>query len=109
MCPPCRTNYGLWPTVAALQQVQHASMPIPDLIVKAAGADFPGLAANEYLCLGAAREAGIAVPRFDLSDDGQILVVDRFDIAEDGARIGFEDIAALMTLRVNDRLSTRKH
>lgn len=103
------TGIGISGVQPKIMVPSRTSMPIPDLIVKAAGADFPGLAANEFLCLCAAREAGIAVPRFDLSDDGQILVVDRFDIAEDGARIGFEDIAALMTLRVNDRLSTRKY
>ena len=57
-----------------------AIFPVPDLIVKLAGADYPGLSANEYLCLDAARRAGIAVPGFDLSADGTILVIDRFDI-----------------------------
>lgn len=87
----------------------RASLPIPDLIVKAAGPAFAGLAANEYLCLSAARHAGISVPAFDLSDDGQLLVLDRFDIRADGGRLGFEDIAALQGLRVNDRLDNRKY
>lgn len=86
-----------------------ASLPIPDLIVKTAGKDFPGLVANEYLCLRAAQLAGIAVPGFALSDDAGLLVIDRFDIREDGGRIGFEDLAALMGLRVNDRLDNRKY
>jgi serine/threonine-protein kinase HipA len=49
------------------------------------------------------------VPRFELSDDGQLLVLDRFDVSDIGQRFGFEDIAALMTLRVHDRLSSRKY
>lgn len=87
----------------------RATLPIPDLIVKTAGAGWPGLAANEYLCLSAARRAGIEVPRFELSDDAGLLLVDRFDIAPDGTRLGFEDAAALMGLRVSDKLSNRKY
>jgi len=87
--------------------------PIPSLIVKAASAAFPGLAANEYLCLTAAKHAGIDVPPFALSDDGQMLVLDRFDLVvhADGRveRLGFEDIAALAGLRVRDVLSDRKY
>lgn len=56
------------------------TIPIPSLIVKAASPAYPGLAANEFLCLSAAKRAGIEVPGFDLSDDGQLLLVDRFDV-----------------------------
>ncbi len=87
----------------------RASIPIPDLIVKAASPAYPGLAANEYLCLSAARRAGFEVPGFELSDDGQLLLIDRFDIADDGTRLGFEDVAALMGLRVRDVHSDRKY
>lgn len=39
-----------------------------------------------------------------------MLLIDRFDLVEDGRRrLGFEDIAALMGLRVHDRLSNRKY
>jgi serine/threonine-protein kinase HipA len=89
------------------------TVPIPSLIVKAASAAYPGLAANEYLCLSAAHRAGIDVPQFALSDDGQMLILDRFDmVARDDGRIerlGFEDIAALAGLRVRDTLSDRKY
>ena len=89
------------------------SVPIPSLIVKAASAAYPGLAANEFLCLTAAKAAGVNTPTFALSDDGQMLVLDRFDliVQEDGRteRLGFEDIAALAGLRVRDILSDRKY
>lgn len=89
------------------------TVPVPSLIVKAASAAYPGLAANEFLCLSAAREAGIETPSFALSDDGQMLVLDRFDLVvrDDGRleRLGFEDIAALAGLRVRDILSDRKY
>ncbi|MGB3071632.1 MAG: type II toxin-antitoxin system HipA family toxin [Ottowia sp.] len=89
------------------------TVPIPSLIVKAASAAYPGLAANEYLCLTAAKHAGIDVPSFALSEDGQMLVLDRFDLVVQGdgrvERLGFEDIAALAGLRVRDILSDRKY
>ena len=87
----------------------RTTVPIPTLIVKAAASDYPGLAANEFLCLSAARRAGIEVPGFDLSDDGRMLILDRFDLRADGTRLGFEDIAALMGLRVRDVQSDRKY
>lgn len=87
----------------------RATLPIPDLIVKTAGAAYPGLAANEFLCLTAGLRAGIEVPRFDLSADAGLLLINRFDIGDDGTRLGFEDIAALMGLRVSDKLSNRKY
>lgn len=89
------------------------TVPIPSLIVKAGSPAYPGLAANEYLCLTAARLAGIATPEFALSDDGQMLILDRFDLVDtvDGGveRLGFEDIAALAGLRVRDVLADRKY
>jgi serine/threonine-protein kinase HipA len=85
------------------------TIPIPTVIVKAASSAYPGLAANEFLCLSAAREAGILTAEFDLSDDGQMLLVDRFDLDAQGARIGFEDMASIMGLRVRDTLSDRKY
>jgi len=89
------------------------TVPIPSLIVKAASPAYPGLAANEFLCLTAAHHADIEVPPFALSDDGQMLVLDRFDLVAhaDGSteRLGFEDIAALAGLRVRDVLSDRKY
>ena len=92
---------------------ERATVPIPSLIVKTGGPAYPDLAGNEFLCLSAARTAGIAVPSFALSDDGQMLVLDRFDLVPRPGgqleRLGFEDIAALAGLRVRDVLSDRKY
>lgn len=90
------------------------TVPIPSLIVKAASDAYPDLAANEFLCLSAAQRSGIDTPTFDLSHDGQMLILDRFDLIarpdDDGVdRLGFEDIASLMGLRVRDVLSDRKY
>lgn len=97
---------GMQPKIMVPDRV---SVPVPTIIVKAGAPSYPGLSANEFMCLTAAGHAGIETPTFDLSDDGQLLLVDRFDIAADGSRIGFEDIAALMNLRVRDIQSDRKY
>ena len=86
-----------------------AIIPTPNVIVKTEGARYPGLCANEWMCLTAARCAGLVVPGFALSDDAKLLVIDRFDITPTGQRLGFEDVAAIMQLRVRDRLSSRKY
>ena len=86
-----------------------ALVPTPSVIVKAEGPRYPGLCANEWMCLTAARCAGLPVPEFALSQDAKLLVIDRFDITPSGQRLGFEDIAAVMQLRVRDRLSSRKY
>lgn len=85
------------------------TVAIPTVIVKAASSAYVGLAANEFLCLKAASAAGIATPTFELSNDGQVLLVDRFDIDPNGCRLGFEDMASIMGLRVRDTLSDRKY
>lgn len=66
-----------------------------DLIVKAAGEDYPLLAQNEYLCMSAAKKAGLRVPDFWLSDDGSLFVMRRFDLVG-GEPLGFEDMAVLL-------------
>lgn len=67
----------------------------PDLIVKAGGADYPFLTQNEFLCMDAARRAGLSVPNFWLSDDGGLFVMERFDL-HNGQHLGFEDMAVLL-------------
>jgi len=87
----------------------RATVAVPNLIVKTGTDAYPGLAANEFLCLTAACHACIKTPDFELSDDGQLLLIDRFDIEADGTRLAFEDVAALMGLCVRDTLADRKY
>jgi serine/threonine-protein kinase HipA len=100
------TGVGIAGVQPKIMVPDRPTIPIPSLIVKAGSAAYPGLAVNEHLCLSAARRAGIEVPAFELSDDGQMLILDRFDLVEhpDGRieRLGFEDIAALAGLRVRE-------
>ena len=65
---------------------------------------FPGLAANEVLCLRAAARAGLIVSRAEIAADGRLLVIERFDRKADGAYLAFEDGCAL-----DGRLSHQKY
>lgn len=65
-----------------------------DLIVKTGGTEYPWLSQNEFLCMDTARRAGLDVPDFWLSDDGNLFIVRRFDLEPE--RLGFEDMAVLM-------------
>jgi serine/threonine-protein kinase HipA len=103
------TGAGISGVQPKIMVPDRATVPVPTLIVKMAADRYPGLSANEFMCLSAAREAGIPVAPFDLSNDGSLLVIERFDIAPDGTRLGFEDAASLMGQRVRDTLSDRKY
>ena len=65
------------------------------LIVKTGGAEYENLSQNEYVCMLAAKRAGLEVPEFHLSDDGSLFIMRRFDLLEDGSKLGFEDFAVL--------------
>lgn len=85
----------LLPDADSVRLDSRATVVHADLIVKASGSEFPHLTENEFLCMSAARRAGLAVPDFDLSEDGGLFVCKRFDL---GLRqpLGFEDMAVLM-------------
>lgn len=65
---------------------------------------YPGLAANEHLCLRAAAAAGLTVGKTSIATDGRLLVVERFDLKSDGSYLAFEDGCALA-----GRLSREKY
>ena len=65
--------------------------------------EYPELAANEFFCLSAAKALGLAVPDFQLSDDGKALVVKRFDLQADGSYLGYEDFCVLNGLSTADK------
>jgi HipA N-terminal domain len=82
--------------------VERATLIAPDLIVKASGEGYPYLAQNEFLCMEAARRAGISVPQFWLSQSGALFVMGRFDMAEE-RQLGFEDMAVLMNKTAEEK------
>ena len=72
------------------------SLATSDLIVKSGGDEYPGLAVNEFVCMSIARDAGIPVPEFFLSDNLRLFVMRRFDRTAEGHALGFEEMAVLM-------------
>ncbi len=82
---------------------EHAALPLKTVIVKAEGDDYPGLARNEYFCMLVAKEAGLTVPDFWLSDDGLLFIMSRFDRKPDGKALGFEDMAVLTGRTANQK------
>lgn len=74
-----------------------------DLIVKSGRQQYPGLAANEFLCMTMAAEAGIPVPAFYLSKNHELFVMKRFDRTPQGLALGFEDMAALGGLSAREK------
>lgn len=73
------------------------------LIVKAWGEDYPDLALNEYFCMRLAQAAGLQVPKFAVSDNGRLLLMERFDIGESGDFFGFEDGCSLLGLQPEEK------
>lgn len=76
-----------------------------DLIIKSGRDEFPGLAINEYLCMSIARDAGIPVPPFYLSQNHKLFIMRRFDRDEHLNPLGFEDMTTLMGLSAEQKYS----
>lgn len=72
-----------------------ATLPFQSYIVKSWGAEYSELGCNEFVCLTLAKNAGLQVPDFYLSDNGKLLISKRFDLAENGNVLGFEDFCVL--------------
>ena len=95
---------GVQPKVLVPERMQpepnasKATVVTGDLIVKSGRREYPGLAANEFLCMSIAKHAGIRVPEFYLSRNKELFVMKRFDRRADGSAIGFEDMAVLSGL-----------
>lgn len=77
------------------QRPAKAAAATRDLIVKSGLDEFPGLALNEFVCMSIVQRAGVPVPEFHLSDDGELFIMRRFDRPEDGRELGFEDLLVL--------------
>lgn len=75
---------------------QKVSLATSELIVKGAGADYPGLAVNEFVCMSIARDGGLPVPEFYLSENRRLFVMRRFDRGPEGQPLGFEEMLVLM-------------
>lgn len=89
--------------------VDKSTLKARQLIVKSSGDDYPGLAENEFICMSIARRAGLIVPRFWLSENRKLFVVERFDYLPDqadkegGDYLGFEDMTSLMGKQTDEK------
>lgn len=98
---------GVQPKVMATayggkETVDKGAMKDRSLIIKASGADFEGLAENEYHCMTMGKLAGLDVPKFWLTDNKELFIIERFDIDPASTEyLGFEDMTAL-TGKQND-------
>ena len=89
---------GVQPKVM-LDATERGRATLGGYIVKSWGADYPQLAANEFLCMTASERAGLPVPEFHLSGNRGLFVMKRFDMpVSDGSPLGFEDICSLQAL-----------
>ena len=75
--------------------IERGTIKNRDLIVKAAGVDYDGLPENEFHCMTIGRNAGLQVPKFWLSDDKGLFLIERFDRDAEGNYLGFEDMTSL--------------
>ncbi|WP_160109207.1 type II toxin-antitoxin system HipA family toxin [Pseudomonas izuensis] len=100
---------GVQPKVLVPEQqdagLRRVTSRTSDLIVKSGRDEFPGLAINEFICMSIARDAGIPVPEFYLSDNTKLFVMRRFDRDDQMNPVGFEDMAALMGLSADQKYS----
>lgn len=99
----CPSISGVQPKVVVTEDVnatfdktylEKSAIKSPDLIIKSAGSQYPGLAENEFICMSIAKHVGLKTPEFFLSQDRNLFVIRRFDVSESGY-LGFEDLAAL--------------
>lgn len=100
---------GVQPKVLVPEQTEAQARKVtsrtPDLIIKSGREELPGLAINEFLCMSMAKEVGLPVPEFYLSDNMKLFVMRRFDRDDQLNALGFEDMAALMGLSPQQKYS----
>ena len=77
-----------------------------DVIVKTFDEEYDLLTVNEYVCMSAAKAAGLAPPNFWLSDDHKCFVIERFDIVN-GQQMAVEYFTVLMGKSNNEKYTSK--
>lgn len=85
---------GVQPKTVALLKTKE-TIEAKEYIIKTWGDEYEYLAENEYLCLKAAKNAGIPIPNITLSKNKRFLIVEKFTHQKDGIW-GFEEALSLM-------------
>ncbi len=96
---------GVQPKVLAHLQ-DKATLSTKEYIVKSFSDEYPHLAENEYFCMKAVSYAGIPVPKFWLSDNKKLFIVDKFTYKkEEGCFYGFEEFCVLFEYNKEQKYS----
>ena len=86
---------GVQPKVLATLQ-DKVTFASKEYIVKSFGDEYPHLAENEYFCMKALGYAGIKTPKFWLSKNKQLFIVDKFTYKKEKDDFyGFEEFCVL--------------
>ncbi len=85
---------GVQPKTVALIHSKE-TLKHTEYIIKTWGEEYPQLALNEFFCLQACQNAGVAIPNIWLSKNNKFLVVENFTIKQDHI-LGFEEMLSLM-------------
>jgi len=86
---------GVQPKVLATLQ-DKMTLSSKEYIVKSFGEEYPHLAENEYFCMKALGYAGIKTPKFWLSKNKQLFIVDKFTYKKEKDEFyGFEEFCGL--------------
>jgi serine/threonine-protein kinase HipA len=86
---------GVQPKVLATLQ-DKVTLSSKEYIVKSFGDEYPHLAENEYFCMKALGYAGIKTPKFWLSKNKQLFIVDKFTYKKEKDDFyGFEEFCVL--------------
>ena len=93
---------GVQPKLLLLAH-NKTTMKFEHFIVKSWTDDYPQLALNEYFCMKAINNANLKTPKFYLSDDLSMFIIQRFDIKEDNSYFGFEDMCVLTGRGTNEK------
>lgn len=95
---------GVQPKVL-IEATQRGTLAAEGYIIKSWGSEYPQLAANEFFCMTAVKNAGLAVPEFHLSENGGLFVMRRFDRGTNGEALGFEDMCSLQAFGTKQKYS----
>ena len=86
---------GVQPKVLAKLE-DKASLNTKEYIIKSFSMQFPNLAENEYFCMKAVSYAGIKTPKFWLSKNKKLFIMEKFTYQkESDSFYGFEEFCAL--------------
>jgi len=94
---------GVQPKVLAMLK-SKATLSTKEYIIKSFSKEFPHLAENEYFCMKAISYAGIKTPKFWLSLNKKLFIIEKFTYIKDSDNFyGFEEFCVLFALNKENK------